>query len=325
MLQRKRLLLLEACLLTVAVVACSRPAPPQVLTPTALGRGAPVAVSQDGQSLLVIRAEPELNEGWLQPTDGSQSRKILEFTSTSFYASFSPDGQYLAWSSDGLWLAKSDGTDAQRLLDDQTVGPVAWSPASEQLAVVVGESIKRVDLQGRVQGEVVQAASVRALSWASLSAGERIFFVSFPSDQPPYVANVLPDGQGLAQIAVAEAFDLAGDRLFVAEPLSAGPLRLMDAVDGANAAVVVASGVQSVSVRPPDHAQVAYILQGGDEIASDLWLAGADGQSQQQLTAGAPVLGQLWSPDGKRLYFAVFDTAAGEEDDPFQVQALDIP
>lgn len=322
---RRKFFLSGMCLLTVLAVACSRPEPPEVLTPIALGRGAPVAVSADGQTLLVVRAEPEWNEGWLQPTEGGEGKKIMQFTATSFYAGFSPDGQRLAWSGEGLWLAAADGSNAQRILDDAAAGPLAWSPDSSRLAVVAGDRVKLVDLRGQETAEVVQAESIRALRWAKLSSGERIFFASFPAEQPPYIAGVAPDGQGLAQVAVAEAFDLAGDRIFVAEPLSAGPLRQLTAVDGADAKVVVESGVQSVSVRPPTHEQVAYILQSDDGVSGDLWLAAADGQGRRQLTDGAPILGQIWSPDGKRLYFAVFDVNAGEEDDPFQVQALDVP
>lgn len=273
----------------------------------------------------MVRAEPEWNEGWLQPVGGGEGKKILQFTATSFYAAFSPDGRHLAWSSEGLWLAGADGTGARRVLADETAGPLAWSPASDRLAVVAGDKVKLIDLQGQERAEVVQAESIRALSWSKLSSGERIFFASFPAEQHPYIAGVTPDGQGLATLAIAEAFDVAGDRIFVAEPLSAGPLRQLAAVDGTDVRVVVESGVQSVAVRPPGNAQVAYILQGEDGVSGDLWLAATDGQEQRQLTAGAPILGQVWSPDGKRLYFAVFDVNAGEEDDPFQVQALDVP
>ncbi len=325
MTNRCRLFLCAICLLTTLAVACREPSPPEVPTPIALGRGAPVAVSIDGQWLLVVRSEPEWNEGWLQPVDGGEGKKILQFTATSFYATFSPDGRYLAWSSEGLWLAGPDGSDARRILADEVAGPLAWSPDSDRLAVVVGDKVKLIDLQGQERAEVVQAESIRALSWSQLSSGERVFFASFPAEQPPYVAGVSPDGQGLATLAIAEAFDVAGDRIFVAEPLSAGPLRQLSAVDGTDAKVIVESGIQSVAVRPPESGQVAYILQSDDGVSGDLWLAAADGREQRQLTAGAPILGQLWSPDGRRLYFAVFDVNAGEEDDPFQVHALDVP
>lgn len=312
-------------LLLIGLVGCHRPAPPTVPRSTNLGVGAPVAQSPDGGWLLVVKAQADFNEGWLQQVDGTNSRKVLEFTSASFYAAYSPDGKYLAWSTDKLWLARSDGTNPTVILDQADIGPLAWSPDSSQLAVVVGSSIVRVNRSGQQLGEVAQAESIRALNWAQLTSGERLFFISFPADKPAYIANVQPSGQGLTQLADAEAFDLAGERIFIANPLSAGALRVANAIDGSNAVEVVASGVQSAVARRPGWQQVAYIKLSPDGTSSDIWLVGLDGKNPTQLTSGAPVLGPLWSPDGRQLYYASFNLNATEDQDPFQVQKIIVP
>lgn len=284
-----------------------------------------MAISPDGQSLLVVRSNAELNEGWIQPADGSEGRKVLEFQSTSFYAAYSPDGRHLAWTADGLWLANADGSNPEQIVAAELVGPLAWSPESDRLAVVLGDSLLAVDLTGQERREIAQAEAIRALAWSKLGNEDRLFFVSYPEQQPPFIATVRLDGQDQQQLAVGEAFDLAGEYLYVAEPLSAGPLRRLAATDGSGETTVVDSGVQSVSARPPQYDQVAYLKQGPDGVTSDLWLAQSDGFAPIQLTSGEPVLGQLWSPDGQRLYYAVFDLEASEEEEPFRVQVLDIP
>ncbi len=314
------------CLLALGSTACRRAVPPEISlpTPTTLGSGAPVAISPDGSSLLVVRSKGELNEGWIQPSDGSEATKVLEFDSVSFYAAYSPDGQRLAWTAAGVWLANADGSGPEQIVDEEQVGPLVWSPDSDRLAVVVGDSLLMVDLTGQERSEIARAAAIRALAWAKLSTGDRLFFVSYPEEQPPFIASVRWDGQDQRQLAIGEAFDLALEDLYVAEPLSAGPLRRMAAHDGSGETTLVASGVQSVSARPPEFKQVAYLKQAADGISADLWLAQSDGTEPMQLTAGDPVLGQLWSPDGQRLYYAVFDFEFAEDEEPFRVQVLDI-
>jgi Tol biopolymer transport system component len=326
MLLKKRLIILSSCcLLLLGLTGCQRAVTPDLPEPTNLGAGAPVAISPDGDYLLVVRSQADYNEGWLQQTDGTNRRKVLEFTSSSFNAAFSPDGQYLAWTAEKLWLARSDGTNPEILLDNPEVGPLAWSPDSSQLAVVIGDSLERVNLRGQQLGQVVQAESMRSLRWAKLSSGERVFFTSLPAESPAFVGSVQPDGQGLTQLAEAETFDLAGDTIYYATPLSAGALSRASAIDGSGVTKLVASGVQAVAVRPPGKQQVAYLKLSSDGTTSDIWLVNEDGSGPQQLTSGAPVLGSYWSPDGSLLYYARFDLSAAEAVEPFEVQRIKVP
>lgn len=325
MFERNKQLILGLCLVLITFTGCNRLSKPAVPTPVSLGSGAPVVISSDGGWLLIVKVQADLNEGWLQQTDGTNGRKILDFSSTSFYAAYSPDGQYLAWSAGKLWIARSDGTKPTIILDNADVGPITWSPDSSQLAVVVGDRIQRLDRSGRQLGEVLQAESIRELAWGKLSSGDRLFLTSFPADKPAYIANVLQSGQGVAQLADAETFGLGGDRIFMANPLSAGALRSANAMDGSGVSVLVKSGVQSLAARPPQWQQVAYILQSQGGVSSDIWLVDADGQHPKQLTSGAPVLGPIWSPDGRSLYYANFNANAAEREDPFQVQKISVP
>lgn len=323
---RKRRFWLGFCLvIAVGLIGCRRSAPaPSVPQPTALGSGAPVALSPDGGWLLVVKAQDEINEGWLQQVDGTNSRKVLEFTSAGFAAAFSPDGQWLAWTADQLWLARADGSSPGIILDDADVGAIAWSPDSSQLAVVSGDSIQLVNRGGQILREVVAAESIRGLRWVTLSTGERIFFASFPAESPAIISSIQPNGQGQVQLAEAEAFDLAGDRLFIANPLSAGALRVVSAIDGSGPVELAKDSAQSAAARPGGQ-QVAYVKLSADGTSSDIWLVDVDGSHPQQLTAGSPVLGSNWSPDGKQLYYASFNLNAPETEDPFQVQQIIVP
>lgn len=294
---------------------------------TSMGSGEPKAITADGQTLLVVRTLAEHNEGWLVAVDGSTSHKILEFTATAFNAAFSPDGKHLVWATDELWLAKADGSEAEILLTDAAgLGPLVWSPDSRHIAFAQAESIKTTDLAGNVTTVTTAIESVRQLAWAELEgAEERLFFNSFPAEAPPFVSSITPTGQDERRLAEAEFFAVQDKTLYLTDPFAEGRLWTVDAFTGTDLSVIMTEQVQDFAPRPNSSGQVVVLQQAG-EFAYELWLARVADQKLTQLTSDSLAIAPLWSPDGRYLYYALFDFAAGEEvDDPFEVMRIEVP
>lgn len=328
---RKRSMLLWLLLLITFVLSACRATPgpsPQAELPTAtsLGTGEPKAISADGQSLLVVRTLEDKNEGWLVTTDGSASQVIFEFTSTTFDVAFSPDGDHLAWVTDRMWLAKADGSEQRGLLESEAgFGPIAWSPDGKELAFIEGDNIRVTDLAGSARTIMAAPESARALAWVVLPSGEeRLFLNSFPSEAPAFVASVSLEGTELQRLAEAEFFSVVSDQLYLADPFEQGRLWVVNAVDGSDARVLLDSQVQAFVPRPEDLGQIAVLQQTG-ELQYDLSLVSTTGEVPRQLTSGGLAISPLWAPDGKALYYAMFDLEAPDEvDDPFTVMKIDL-
>ena len=329
---KKRSMLLWLLLLMACVLSGCRAAPgqkPQTALPTAisLGIGEPKAISTDGQNLLVVRTLEDKNEGWLVATDGSGSQKVFETTSTTFDVAFSPDGKHLAWATDELWVAKADGSEQRTLLkSEEGLGPIAWSPDGKKIAFIEEDNLRVTDLAGSARTITVVPESVRALTWAALPSGEERFFLnSFPSEAPAFVASIPLEGTGLMRLAEAEFFAVAADQLYLADPFDQGRLWVINAADGTDARPLLDSKVQAFAPRPESPGQLAVLQQTG-EMQYDLFLLAANGETPVPLTSGSLAISPLWSPDGKALYYGLFDLEASEEvDDPFTVMKIDIP
>ncbi len=323
----KHLLLLLTAIVLLGSCQPRKPAPPAVEAAIPLGPGSTVAISPDGQHLLVVRALAETNEGWLIQTDGKASYKLFDFTSTYLFAAFSPDSKSLAWSTGKVWLADLETSQTKVLLGDDTdsTGAIAWQPDGSDLVVELSGKLVRSDRQGKVLNEITAAESVRGLSWVKLPNGsEQVLYNSFPAEAPPFVAAVSPAGGDSRKLAEGEVFSVGNGRLFYANPSSEGSLLVVDISGETGKKVLVEAGVTGLAPRPPAFDMVAYVLQSG-ETANDLWLIPATGGTATQLTKDKPVLGPLWSPDGKHLYYSVFNVEAAEEEEPFSVVKLPVP
>lgn len=315
-------------LLALLLTGCQGDKPPAAQDLPAvddLGTGSPVAISGDGELLLLVRTRDEVNEGWLLATDGTVNKQILEFESTNFAAAFSPDGSRLAWAAEHLWVAEVAGGAPRKLLDGSAgLGPLVWSPDGSQIVIVVGEEFKRVSMDGQISTLGKAPESVRSMAWVRLSAqNERLFYNSFPAEAPATVNSMALDGTDQRCLAEADLFAVVGDRLYLADPYGAGRLWVVDAVDGSDAETVVQQAVQDFAPRPTAAGEVVYLRQ-DDELQYELWLTTGSG-AERQLTAGKPALAPLWSPDGQSLYFAIFDLDATADADPFRVQRISLP
>lgn len=309
--------------------SCQPSRPPQSAaeSPVSLGAGSAVTISPDGRYLLVVRALTERNEGWLVRTDGQESYKLFDFDSTYLFAAFSPDSKSIAWSTGKLWLADLGISQPRVLLGDDanSTGVVAWKPDGSELAVELSGELIRIDRQGQVVQQIVTAESIRGLSWVKLNSGEELLvYNSFPADAPPFIATITPSGSDSRRLSEGEVFAVADDRLFYANPSSNGSLAVVDVLGETGKRVLVDQGVTGLAPRPTTFDTVAYVQQSGD-IANDLWITSTTGGTASQLTRNAPVLGPLWSPDGRVIYYSAFNIEAAEEEEPFAVFRLAVP
>jgi hypothetical protein len=135
------------------------------------GSGTPIAWSPDSKALL--------RSGWkrghsfiiLQPVGG----KARVLARGDYFARWSPDGHWIAYEQDGLWLIRPDGRQRHRLVRRTRV--FAWSPDGSLLAFV--GSSRRIGLIG---------ADGRGLRWLHLTT-------KLDPDTPPAWS---PDGRSIA-------------------------------------------------------------------------------------------------------------------------------
>ena len=103
----------------------------------------PVSLAPDGSDLLVVegRGSPPRGPLWAIPVLGGSPRRLGDTAGET--AAFSPDGKMLVYSDlSALFVAKSDGTDARKLLNARgDIKNVSWSRDGRQLQFDVTESL----------------------------------------------------------------------------------------------------------------------------------------------------------------------------------------
>lgn len=167
------------------------------IPPAALGA---VAFFPDGQSLF-LSSGGLLGDGvsiaslWQAPLDGSPLRKLREGGN---YAALSPDGQRVAYvGEDGVYIGDREGTTSKRLFPlsaSDICDSVAWSPGSDQIATITGESgiltHDRIDVV-----DVAQGTTRRLVGPAALSADAGSALVWTGPETIAYVGYGDPDGR----------------------------------------------------------------------------------------------------------------------------------
>ena len=94
--------------------------------------------------MLMNRIGPSTSDLYVARSDGTEERKLFAASSFDYHASYSPDGQWIVFTSErnglgqaDIYRARPDGTDVERLTDSPAVDDQgALSPDGTQLAFV---------------------------------------------------------------------------------------------------------------------------------------------------------------------------------------------
>jgi eukaryotic-like serine/threonine-protein kinase len=310
------------------------------------------AWSPDGRQIAFVRLGPDGARVHLISPIGESDRKLSDFPVAFATPSWSRDGRWLAVARDpsakatttapaepggAVYLLPVDGGEPRGLRIPQEKGDVlaaSLSPDGHHLAYWSGPSlalfIAVVDLGSDYTPTGVPRRITRWPAWPDLGGcwardGEsflyggdwgllpllRLWRVDIAGERPPQAVEIA--GLGAMRPAVA----LSRDRLAF--------VRRMDDKDiyrfGAGRADEPAIASSFLDADPqfsPDGRKVVFASQRSGE--SEIWLAGPDGSSPQQLTHGIGVwLGSpRWSPDGRRIAFDVQG-----EDGHYSIWAID--
>lgn len=155
-----------------------------------------VTVHPDGSLIYGVSPIPrsKLLRARLQP-----SEPAVEFLASSrydAYPSFSPDGQYVAFYSDRsgrseIWVARQDGTQLRRVAEGTRAhSGAAWSPNSDRVVYISGESLAISKLSGGTPQRIDLAGSVAQHPvWPA--DGKMIYYTA-----KSHLWRVRPDGTG---------------------------------------------------------------------------------------------------------------------------------
>jgi len=237
-----------------------------------------------------------------------------------------------------LWLVKSDGTDAVRLTDDPGVEFMAsWSPDGDRVAYVAGATqggpsdlfVRDLD-DGRPQQ--VTSTPDRCESAPTWTPdGAELVYVSGDCEggAEGIFAIRLEGGEERGLVEAGSFPDVAPDgRLLYAAPVPGEPWYVqhlwVSEPDGSRPRDVTPRGFDSASEATwsPDGSRIAFVVAAGDPAADrpedwneEVYVMGADGSDPRRLTTtpGNDHWPPSWSPDGRRLvYSADGDPASGE-------------
>jgi WD40 repeat protein len=183
-----------------------------------------VAFFPDGESLFfssggLVGDDDSTASLWQARLDGSPPRRLRDGGS---YAALSPDGERVAYvGEDGVYVGDREGTTSRRLFalaPSDLCDSVAWSPAGDEIATIIGESgiltHDRIDIVS-----VAQGTTRRLLGPAALSADAGSALVWTAPDRITYVGYGDPDGRpALWEASTSAAADApAPSRLYTWE------------------------------------------------------------------------------------------------------------
>jgi Tol biopolymer transport system component len=150
---------------------------PSVLLPTLVAFS--LASAADKPRLLIQRIGPSASAIHIANADGTGERQLPAKSALDYNASLSPDGQWIAFTSEregsaDLYRCRIDGSSLEKLTDDPAYDDQAsWSPNGERMVFVSTRRSGRTDIWLLDVARKELQASQRTLSPTFDQAGHR--------------------------------------------------------------------------------------------------------------------------------------------------------
>ncbi len=234
-----------------------------------------VAISEDGAHVAYVVRKPimegekseYLSHVWLASSDGTRSRQFTRGAKSSSSPSFSPDGQWLAFTSsrsdkNQIWVIALAGGEARQLTDAKSgVGAYRWSPDGSAVAFVMRDPPTEEEEKAEKEKRDV------ILVDQNFKYGH-LYTVPFdPAATEPAEAVRVTEGD-----FHVTGFDWSpdGTRLVFAHQADprintgrlSGDISLVDAGGGEAQPLVAGTGVESSPRWSPDGSLIAYVSTG---------------------------------------------------------------
>lgn len=232
--------------------------------------------------------------------DGSDEQRLTEHEDSDRHPVWSPDGQWIAFErgaywDPGIYLMRPDGSQ-QRHLTDHSVydhDPIysasghespAWAPDGEWMALMYGDDLYRIRLDGSDEQRLAEDASVPAWS----PDGEWIAYTEIET-LDRNISLIRPDGEGSHRLTN------------LSSPMIGGPVW---SPDGEWVAFEAYKGQSD-----------------GFHTEYDIYRVRVDGSGEQRITR---YMGEqpAWSPDGEWIAFVADPLWSPVVDFPWQVNCL---
>jgi len=295
--------------------------------------------SPDGSTIVYVSLRTDAGLV-VVPASGGSSGRLTDGEFDGWPSWSPDGGTIVFWrGSGGLWTIPSDGGTPQRLTPDtlQAMAP-AWSPDGQWIAFSSNGRLHIITPNGETIREVTVGPGDDAPSWSA--SGAELFFLSSRSGNRQVWSVSLDGGQPRQLSDDEDVYPyaprwMAGRNVIVYA--AGGRIRTLDPASGMKDSIPFVARVSfqqptyarkrpeipavgtRVPVRgiykpapAPDGSGIAFAALG------DLWLRGPDGRTEQ-LTSGAADDGDpAWSPDGRAIAFV------SDERGDYQLYVLDL-